>query len=170
MKFATIQEAMLSVESYFRDKASPGPQADVAATAVVESGLKCRIESPDGKMVYSDMPAGVGGDASANSPGWLMRAAVASCDATLLTMRAARLGLELDRVEVRVEAMSDGRGMFLDEGISAGSSEMRICFRVAASELSENEIRELVDWTVAHSPVGTDIARAVDVKIEIVNL
>ena len=85
-------------------------------------------------------------------------------------MRAARLGLKLDRLEVRVDAKSDGRGMFLDEGIAAGSSEMHICFRIAASELSENEIRELVDWTVAHSPVGTDIARAVDVKIEIENL
>lgn len=29
MKFATIQNAMLSVESYFRDKTSPGPEADV---------------------------------------------------------------------------------------------------------------------------------------------
>jgi uncharacterized OsmC-like protein len=58
------------------------------------------------------VPEAVGGNATAGSPGWLLRAAVASCDATLLTMRAARLGLNLESVEVRVEALSDGRGMF----------------------------------------------------------
>jgi len=67
-------------------------------------------------------------------------------------MRAARLGLELDNIEVRVEASSDGRGMFLDEGIAPGSDE---------------KIKALVHWVEQHSPVGADIKRAVDVHSEI---
>ena len=117
--------------------------------------------------IHTDMSESIGGTATANSPGWLSRAAIASCDATLLTMRAARKGIKLDTVEVSVDAMSDGRGMFLDEGVSPGSSEIHIRFRVGAKDVSLEQLQELVDWVVAHSPVGTDIAQAVDVSVEL---
>ena len=113
------------------------------------------------------MPESIGGTATANSPGWLSRAAIASCDATLLAIRAARTGIELDSIEVSVDAMSDGRGMFLDEGISPGSTEVRIHFRICAKDVSRAQLQELVDWVVEHSPVGTDIAQAVDVSVEL---
>ena len=169
MKLDDINQRVARVEEHFRNKSNPGPQADVPATAIIEQGLKCRIESPDGKFVYTDMPEAVGGNATAGSPGWLMRAAVASCDATLLTMRAARLGLNLESVEVRVEALSDGRGMFLDEGISPGSTQMRICFNIKAPGVGADEIQDLVQWVTAHAPVGTDIAKAVEVQVVIEN-
>lgn len=167
MPFKDIQKAIVSVEEYYKNKTATGPKADVRATAVIENGLKCRIQSPDGKTVNTDMSESVGGNATANSPGWLSRAAIASCDATLLAMRAARKGVKLDTIEVSVDAMSDGRGMFLDEGVSPGSSEIHIRFSVSAKEVSKEQLQELVDWVVAHSPVGTDIARAVNVSVEI---
>ena len=170
MKLDNINQAVARVEERYLSKPGRGPVADIPATATIEKGLKCRIESPDGKSVYTDMPEAVGGSGSAGSPGWLLRAAVASCDATLLTMRAARLGLNLESVEVRVEAMSDGRGMFLDEGISPGSSQMQICFNVKAPGVSEEEIRDLVKWVSDHAPVGADIAQAVNVEVIIENL
>jgi uncharacterized OsmC-like protein len=111
----------------------------------------------------------VGGNATAGSPGWLLRAAVASCDATLLTMRAARLGLNLESVEVRVEALSDGRGIFLDEGVSPGSTQMRICFKIKAPGVSADEIQDLVQWVSEHAPVRNDFAQAVYVQIVIEN-
>ena len=167
MSLRDIHKAIVSVEEHYKDKIDTGPRADIRATAVIEDGLKCRIQSPDGMAVNTDMSESVGGTATANSPGWLSRAAIASCDATLLAMRAARQGIKLDTIEVNVDAMSDGRGMFLDEGISPGSSEVRIRFRVGAKDISLEQLQELVDWVVAHSPVGTDIARAVDVSVEL---
>jgi uncharacterized OsmC-like protein len=113
------------------------------------------------------MPATVGGSATANSPGWHLRAALASCDATLLAMRAARLGLQLDSIEVRVEASSDGRGMFLDDGISPGSSEMCLHFKIGAGSASSEQIEDLVHWVEQHSPVGSDILQAVRLRSEI---
>ncbi|MBZ2169157.1 OsmC family protein [Marinobacter sp. F4216] len=157
-----IGKAVENVETYMRTRT--GPEPDVCATAVVEDGLKCRIQSPDGRFVYTDMPEEVGGTATCNSPGWLMRAAIASCDATLLAMRAARCGIDLDSIVVRVDAMSDGRGMFLDEGISPGSSEMRVSFDIRAKNAPREEIQELVDWVIAHAPVGKDISQAVDIS------
>jgi len=166
-----IGKAVAEVERYLQAQQDPGPQADIPAIATIEAGLRCRIESPDGRAIYTDMPGSVGGGATANSPGWHLRAALASCDATLLTMRAARIGLELDSVQVRVEASSDGRGMFLDDGVSPGSSAMCLYFRIGAANASAQQIEDLVHWVEQHSPVGCDVMRAVEVssQIEIVD-
>ena len=100
MHSSDIEKAVESVEQYLQAQSEPGPRADVPAIATIEDGLKCRIESPDGTAIYTDMPKSIGGSASANSPGWHLRAALASCDATLLAIRAARLGLNLNSIEV----------------------------------------------------------------------
>ena len=167
MIFHEIRKRILSLEKYFLTKADAGPRPDTPARAVVEKGLRCRVQSPDGKSIFTDMSASLGGSATANSPGWLSRAAIASCDATLLAIRAAYQGIELDSIEVSVEASSDGRGMILDEGILPGSSEIRVLFNVGARKASAEQVRELVDWVVTHSPVGADISRAVDLRVEI---
>ena len=167
MAFQEIRNKIRSLEKYFLAKKDAGPRPDIPARAIVENGLRCRVQSPDGKAIYTDMSASLGGSATANSPGWLSRAAIASCDATLLAIRAAYLGIRLDSIEVTVDASSDGRGMILDEGILPGSSEIRVIFDVASKTASAQQVRELVDWVVTHSPVGCDITRAVDLKIEI---
>ena len=167
MQSNDIGKAVRSAEDYLRSQTSPGPRADVPATASIEDGLMCRIETPDGHAIYTDMPKSVGGSATASSPGWHLRAALASCDATLLAMRAARLGLKLDSIEVRVEATSDGRGMFLDEDISPGSAAMRLTFKIGASGVSPEQIEELVHWVEQHSPVAADITRALELSSDI---
>ena len=167
MSVPTIQEALLKVEEYYKSKSDPGPEADTRATAIMENGLVCGIKPPNGKTVYTDMPDAVGGTTTAGSPGWLQRAAIASCDATLLTMRAAREGIKLDVVEVSVDSMSDGRGLFLDEGISPGSTGVRILFKIGATGVPREKLQEMVDWVSAHSPVGTDVEKAVDVSVEL---
>ena len=164
MQHGEIGDAIASVEDYFSTLQNPGPREDTTATARIEQGLRCRIESPDGRAIYTDMPESVGGDNQCNSPGWHLRAALASCDATLLAMRAARVGIELDSIEVRVEASSDGRGMFLDQGINPGSSAMQIHFRIGAGKASRDDVEALVRWVEEHSPVCADIARAVEVS------
>ena len=165
MTTENIKNCIIKVEEYC--ESLTGPKADTCATAVIENGLVCRIQSPDGKSVQTDMPAAVGGTATANSPGWLSRAAIASCDATLLAMRAARQGVQLDSIKVKVDAMSDGRGMFLDQGISPASSEVRIHFDIRAAGVSREQIQELVDWVVEHAPVGNDISQAVKVIVDL---
>jgi uncharacterized OsmC-like protein len=100
--------------SYARRYLSQHPSecsyTDSAATAVVEKGLRCRVERPDGAVLVTDMPTAVGGDGTAPSAGWVARAALASCDATVVAMRAAELGIRLQRIEVTVDSESDDRG------------------------------------------------------------
>ncbi len=160
-----IRSAIEKIEKHLETRT--GPEPDTPAKAIIVDGLRCCIQSPDGKSVSTDMPEAVGGTGTSNSPGWLLRAAIGSCDATLLAMRAARKGIELDSIEVTVDAMSDGRGMFLDEGISPGSSEVRIHFDVRSKNATREQIQELVDWVTIHAPVGNDISRPVDVIISL---
>jgi uncharacterized OsmC-like protein len=167
MSVTTIRDSIVNVEEHYKTNPEPGPKTDTPATAIIENGLKCRITSPDGRSIYTDMPEAVGGSNTANSPGWTSRAAIASCDATLLAMRAARVGINLNSIEVRVEAASDGRGMFLDEGISPGSTQTNIFFEIGANDSSREQIQELVDWVVEHSPVGTDLGEPVNVVIDL---
>lgn len=160
-----IRKAIEQVEKQLQSQT--GSKPDTSATAVMENGLRCCVQAPDGKFVHTDMPKTVGGTATSSSPGWLMRAAIASCDATLLTMRAARVGIELDSITVTVDAMSDGRGLFLDEGIAPGSSEIRVLFDVRAKNATREVIQELVDWVTAHAPVGNDVSQPVNIFYEL---
>lgn len=52
------------------------------------------VEGPSGQRVETDMPKGIGGAASAPTPGWYVRAGIASCTA----IRAVPLKTAIDIV------------------------------------------------------------------------
>ena len=122
-------------------------------TTVLEDGLSCRIGGPFGDL-RTDMPALLGGGATAPSPGWLLRGAIASCTATVIAMRAAQLGITLDLLEVSVTCGGDARGMLgLDEAVSAAMTDIRVGVRIGAEETPHDVLVELVRWAEAHAPV-----------------
>ena len=57
--------------------------------------------------------------------------------------------------------------MFLDEGVLPGSPGMSLYFKIAAPDASQETIEDLVHWVEQHSPVGSDVSRAVDLRSEI---
>jgi uncharacterized OsmC-like protein len=135
----------------------------------VEDRLRCRVEGPDGWALVTDMPTAVGGEGSAPTPGWLIRAAWASCAATAIAMRAAELGISLTRLEVTAESESDMRGLLgLGDGVPPGPQSARMRLRIAANGTDEQRLRELVEWADRHSPVGDALRRAVPTELEIV--
>ena len=106
----SIRNAVEEASRYLAENPEAAAATDAAATAVREEGLRFRVEGPKGS-VSSDMTKAVGGSESAPSPAWLLRAALASCDATLVAMEAARAGIDLTGLEVTVESDSDFRGV-----------------------------------------------------------
>jgi uncharacterized OsmC-like protein len=140
------------------------------ATALLQEGLKCVVTGPTGECVHTDMPRGVGGTAAAPNPGWFLRAALAACNATVVAMRAAQRGVELSRLEVTVSSETDARGMLgIDEAISAGMRDLRCEVKIAArGGATPEELREIVYWAVAHSPVGCTALASTGLDIEIV--
>src|SRR5438552_18275450 len=105
-----IRGALANAIAYLTAHPDEARYTDSPATAVLESGLAVTVQGPNGASVATDMPKSVGGGDGAPSPGWLLRAAQASCLATLIAMRAAQQGIELARIEVVVDSESDDRG------------------------------------------------------------
>jgi uncharacterized OsmC-like protein len=119
----------------------------------------------------TDMPPPLGGEGSAPNPGWLLRAALASCNATMIAMRAAQLGITLETLEVTVMGESDVRGLLgTDETVSAGLFGLRTHVKIGAIGASPEQIHQIVSWAEAHSPIGCTVrdAQTTAVEVEVV--
>ena len=163
-----IRQSIEGVIQHLSEHPDQARDTDPAATAVVEEGLRCRAEGPNGRLLMSDMPTALGGGRSAPSPGWLMRAAHATCDATTIAMRAAQVGVTLTTLEVTVDSVSDDRGLLgMDESIPAGPLSVRVRIRIGADGVAPERLQELVEWAEAHSPVGDAIRRAIPYTAEV---
>lgn len=163
-----IRQSIETARKYLTEHPDEARSTDRRAVAVIEDGLRCRVESPQGAFIFTDMPAAVGGGGSAPAPGWLARAAQASCDATVIAMRAAELGIALQRLEVTVDSESDDRGLLgMDEAVPAGPLSSRVRVRIAADGIDPERLRELVEWAERHSPVSDAIRRAVPMAVEL---
>jgi uncharacterized OsmC-like protein len=162
-----IRQSIENAIGYLGEHPEESRYTDSSATAVIE-GLQARVKGPGGAIVVSDMPKGVGGEDSAPSPGWLLRAAIASCDATVIAMRAAQEGVELSNLEVTVDSESDDRGLLgMDNSVPAGPYSTRIRVKIAAEGVPPEKLREIVNWADHHSPVSDAVQRAVPTTVEI---
>jgi uncharacterized OsmC-like protein len=155
MSDTRVREAIEKTGHFLAQNPEKSRSKSPPAMAALLDGLRCEVRGPAGELLQTDMPPGVGGSASAPNPGWLMRAALASCNATCIAMRAARLGVALTRLEVTVTSESDVRGMLgVDESIPAGLQDMCVQVRIAAADCPADKLEEMVRWACAHSPVG----------------
>ena len=163
-----ISKSIESARHYLAEHPEEARYTDSAASAVIEDGLRCRVDGPNGATVYTDMPAGVGGESTAPSPGWLLRAGQASCEATLIMMRAAELGILLQRVEVVVDSESDDRGLLaMDDDVPAGPLSSRTRVRITADGVEPQVLHELVEWADRYSPVSDCLRRVVPMTVEV---
>ena len=142
--------------------------SDAFARARLVDGLVTSVEGPSGQQVTTDMSEGVGGSASAPSPGWYVRAGIASCTVTVIAMRAAELGVPLRRLEIRVGSRSNDCGMIgMDDAVPAGPLEAEMQVVIAADGASRETLTEIVNWGIAHSPMADALTRAVSLTIGI---
>jgi uncharacterized OsmC-like protein len=163
-----IREAIETASGYLKEHPEAATGTDAPATAIREEGLRFRVEGPQG-AVNTDMSESVGGGASAPTPAWLMRAGLASCDATLIAMEAARDGIELTDLTVTVESESDFRGVLgVDDCVNPGPLAVRVRIEVAAADATEDQLRAVVERAEARSPVHDALEREVSTTTEIV--
>ncbi len=163
-----IQKSLEGVIGYYTANPDEACSPDKPATAVIEEELRCRASGPNDWTLVSDMPKGVGGGASAPSPGWLLRAALANCEVTVIAMRAAQLGVNLRTLEVTIGSTSDDRGLLgMDDAIPAGPLDVEVRVRIAADGAAPEQLHEIVEWAERHSPVGDAIRRAVPTTVEV---
>jgi uncharacterized OsmC-like protein len=164
----SIRSAIETASGYLREHPAAAAATDAAATAVLEEGLRFRVAGPKGELT-SDMAESVGGGATAPTPAWLLRAALASCDATLVAMEAAREGIELTDLEVTVESDSDFRGILgVDDTLDPGPVAVRVRIQLAADGTPDDHLREIVQRAESRSPVRDALERAIPMTTEIV--
>jgi uncharacterized OsmC-like protein len=165
---ADIARAIANARSYVTANPSEARYRDGAATATIEDGLRVRVTGPDGASVVTDMVTGIGGGGSAPSPGWLLRAAHASCVATLIAMRAAEEGWTLSSLDVSVDSESDDRGILgISPDVPAGPLSLRVLVTLAVDGVADEALRTASEEAVRQCPVHDAVVRPVRVEIEI---
>lgn len=164
-----IRSALEAATSHYAANLADARSTDSLATATLRDGLIVQVEAPTGERITTDMVASVGGTGTAPSPGWLLRAAEASCVATLIAMRAATLRISLDTLEVAVDSESDDRGMLgMDDSVPAGPLTGRVQVRISAGGVDPSTLDEMARWGVDHCPVCNALERPVPITVEVV--
>jgi uncharacterized OsmC-like protein len=167
----SIKQAIDAAVDYLTKNPDEAKYTDSVATAKRSSpdGLAFDISGPNGAWMSTDMPTSVGGANNSPSPGWYLRAAEASCVATLIAMRAAQLEVTLDELEVTVDSESNDFGILgIGDEVPAGPLSTRVHVRIGSSATTdEGHLREIVDWAVKHCPVTDAVSRAIPLNVEI---
>ena len=165
-----IGDAVARAGAYLAEHPDEARYRDSAAVARLGRNLRVDVTGPGGEAIATDMPRGVGGQAKVPSPGWLFRAATASCAASLIGIRAATLGIDLEpgRVEVTVDSESDDRGILgLDDDIAAGALSIKVVVRILGNDLGQPAREAIARWALDHCPVADTAARPVPIELEV---
>lgn len=170
-----IAAAMARVHASLQRKPQAGLHDDAPATVHWAGGLRTVARSAAGAEVATDMPAVLGGDDSAATPGWLLRTALASCAVTRIAMEAAARGIVLQTLEAQACSRSDLRGLVGVAGadghaVPAGPLSMALHVRIGAAGVDPARLRALVEATPGCSPVTCAVEQplAVGLHVEVV--
>ena len=134
-----------------------------ATKARLVDGLRCEIEEGPWKFA-ADLPAKVGGNETAPTPGVLGRGALASCLAIGIATWSARLGVPIDALEVEVQADFDARGeLGVGNGIPPGYTEVRYVVSID-SRASKHDLDKLLSTAERYSPYLDVFGRALALR------
>lgn len=144
-----IKEAFDRIVKAIALRPSIGLGTGVSRTRLVR-GFAAEITEGAWKL-SADMPAGLGGDASAPTPGVFGRAALGSCLAQGYALEAAKTSVPFDAIEVEIQADFDDGALLGVSGNPPGYLEVRYTVTIRSSA-SEEALRRLVDSADTRSP------------------
>lgn len=167
-----IATSIQHVESVFMRRPAAGLHDDAPATARWEGRTRVVSTHASGAAVVTDMPVELGGSGDQVTPGWLARAALASCATTRIVMAAAVDGIELSSLEVLASSRSDARGllgMTESDGspVPAEPRDVELRVRIAAAGQSPERLRALVEGCDYFSPVTQSLRQAIPVIVHV---
>jgi len=128
------------------------------STTRITNGLTCEITEGDW-TIKTDMPTTMGGSATAPTPGVFGRAALGGCLATGYMIWAAHLDIQIDHVEVRIEADYEDGAFFGITDAPAGYMEVRYYVKIESAH-SRQEIEDFLNIADKHSPYLDVFSRA----------
>jgi uncharacterized OsmC-like protein len=172
MTAETIAKAVRRVRDLLSRRPEAAIRADEPAVARWRQGLRVVCTHANGTQIATDLPAELGGTGDQVTPGWLMRAGLASCVATRVAVGAAAEGIALTRLEVSATSTSDARGLFgmttdLGEPVTAAPRELRVEVHIAASSVPPERLQAIIDESYHCSPVSAALVSAVPVALHV---
>jgi uncharacterized OsmC-like protein len=167
-----ILKAMQRVRAVLARRPQAGIHADDPATARWDGGTRVVTRHAAGTQILTDMPAELGGEGNQVTPGWLLRAGLASCLATRIAMEAATAGILLTRLEVVAKSTSDARGLLgmmgeSGEPVTPAPSEVQLEVSIDASDASPERLRAVIEASFRCSPVSAALERVVPVGLHV---
>ena len=172
MDLRGVAAALGRTARLLRRRPTAGLHDDAPATARWHGGTRICTRHADGHESWTDMPPGLGGSQGGPTPGWLLRAGVASCTATVIAMTAAMEGIELEALEVEVHSRSDTRGVLGlrgedgEEG-DAGPRDFRIHVRLSAHGTADAALQALVATACHRCPMANAIQSALPLPVSV---
>lgn len=142
------------------DAANANLVASVAASA--EGAVATVVRAGRHEFVV-DEPAGLAGDDLGPSPVEFALGALLGCQTVVYRLYAKRLGITIDRLELRAEGDLDVRGLFGADDVRPGFSRLRVVVGIEGPEPREryDELRQVVD---AHCPVHDLFSNATPIE------
>jgi uncharacterized OsmC-like protein len=167
-----IAAAMQRVEAVLKRRPEAALHDDAPAIARWESGTRVVSSHGNGTRLLTDLPTELGGSGDQVTPGWLVRAGLASCLATRIAMGAAAAGFELTTLEVSASSRSDARGIFgmlevSGAPVGAGPRDVQVFVRIAAAGVSPERLRILIEESDRCSPVSAALRDVVPITLRI---
>jgi uncharacterized OsmC-like protein len=164
--------ALRRAESVLRRRPDMGMHDDSPATATWNGGTRIIASHANGMQVATDMPTELGGTGDQVTPGWLLRAGLASCTATRIVMAAATEGIELTALDLRASSRSDTRGLLgLQESdgsaVPAGPRDVQLHVRIRARGVTPEKLRSLVESSHRCAPVPCAMEEEVHVALQV---
>jgi uncharacterized OsmC-like protein len=175
MAFQDVAAAIHRAQSVLGRRPQAGLHEDPPAVARWSGDTRVVTSHTNGTQFQTDMPTELGGTGGQVTPGWLMRAGLASCTATSIALAAAMESIELSRLEVVAASRSDTRGLLgMSEAdgarIKAGPRRIELTVRICAAGVSGDRLRSLIEESDRRSPVACAMRDAlpVDLRIEVI--
>ena len=128
-------------------------------------GTACEVEHKHWKF-KADVGKQQGGNDEGPGPGILYRASLGSCLAIGYAIFAARMDIQIDHLEVDVEADVDARGNYGIDNAKPGYTGMRYTVTID-SPAPESKIQEMIKEADDHSPILANFRKPMEIEREI---
>lgn len=125
-------------------------------------GTTCEVEHKHWKFT-ADVGKQQGGNDEGPGPGILYRASLGSCLAIGYATWAAQMDIQIDHLEVDVEADVDARGNYGIENAEPGYRGMRYTVTIE-SPASKDEIHEMIKNADDHSPILANFKKPMNIE------
>lgn len=167
-----LAAALARAQTCLQRRPDMGMHEDSPAVAHWMGGTRIVASHANGTSVATDIAAELGGSGDRASPGWLFRASIGACAATCIALMAARAGIELTRLSVRVSGRSDTRGvlgMSDSDGrrVSPAPRDLVLAVEVAAENASAAQLREVVAEAWRRAPVPSAVQAALPLMLDL---